>query len=393
LIDSIDEDMKPWYWIVLMILGLFAVSCSRSPEKNTQDNYELPSFRSYRNQISAFKQATGPRDWVFPDDFGAHPNYETEWWYYTGNLESQSGKRFGYQLTFFRRALSPAPTLPERTSSWATDQIYMAHFAVSDINDEKHYDFERYSRGAVGLAGTKASPFEVWLDDWQVSQISNDQFRLSAKQDQIKLELILQDVKGLVFHGDQGYSQKGPDPGDASYYFSQTRLETNGEVKTTNGSYAVSGLSWMDHEFSTSALSEGQIGWDWFSIQLGNNQEIMLFQIRRNDGSVDPRSSGTIIDTDGQPLSLQKKDFEIKILKTWQSPDSEVEYPSKWRIEIPDHNLILELDPSLENQEMNLSITYWEGAVDVSGTKSGIPIEGRGYVELTGYGDSLEGGF
>jgi predicted secreted hydrolase len=351
------------------------------------------SLLSEVNIPSGFQQADKRKTLSFPADFGPHPDYQTEWWYYTGNLETDTGRHFGYQLTFFRRALVPSGERQIRDSAWASDQVYMAHFAVSDTASGDHYPYERFSRGAAGLAGAGAEPFQVWLENWQVQQIDSDHYHLIAQQDGIEVDLLLQDEKGPILHGDQGYSQKGDQAGNASHYFSQTRLVSTGRIEIDGEQFFVDGLSWMDHEYSTSALSSGQIGWDWFSIQLDEGSELMLFQIRRADGSIDSYSSGTLIDPDGSTHSLGVQDFNIKSGRTWRSPNTGAEYPVQWEIYIPEYDLDLSLTPYMLDQEMDLSFTYWEGAVEVSGTYRGRRIQGRGFVEMTGYAASMEGEF
>lgn len=381
------------YWIGIAGLAaalLFLVIRSASRLKT-----QLPAS-SLISEVSppvGFQRAEAPLDWDFPKDFGPHPDYHTEWWYYTGNLESDQGDRFGYQLTIFRRALRPAEDRTDRESTWATEQIYMGHFALSDQSAGQHYGFERFSRGAAGLAGAQSEPYRVWIEDWQVSRSAAGEYQLIAEQDGIKLDLILKDLKGPILHGDQGYSQKGPDQGNASHYYSQTRMQTSGSIQTNTGSYQVSGLSWKDHEFSTIALSSGQVGWDWFSIQLDDGSELMVFQIRREDGSIDPYSSGTLIDPSGDVVSLAQVDFEIQVEDSWSSPESGARYPSQWRVIVPSANLELLIQPILADQEMNLSYAYWEGAVDVQGTLAGNDVSGSGYVEMTGYASSFEGEF
>lgn len=358
-----------------------------------QPQFPLSNLILASGQPSGFQRAEGPRVWDFPTDMGPHPSYQTEWWYYTGNLESEQGAHFGYQLTFFRRALLPEGDRVARQSAWGAEQVYMAHFALSDIEAGEHYAFERFSRGAAGLAGAQAAPYQVWLENWQVSQLSDGTYRLSVRQGEIVVDLQLEDLKGPILHGDRGYSQKGPEIGNASYYYSQTRLRSSGRVQTPAGSYQVKGLSWKDHEFSTSALSEGQVGWDWFSLQLDDGSELMVFQIRREDGSLDPHSSGTWISANEEVSPLVDEEFDIQVEDKWRSPNSGADYPSKWRLEIPGLAIILEVEPYLPDQEMNVSYVYWEGAVKVSGTVRGERISGSGYVELTGYAGSIAGEF
>jgi predicted secreted hydrolase len=341
----------------------------------------------------AYTRATAPTKLQFPDDFGAHPDYQTEWWYYTGNLDTPDSRHFGYQLTFFRRALAPPGETPQRTSDWAANQAYMAHFAFTDVSAGKHRSFERISRGAAGLAGAQANPYQVWLEDWSVEETSPGEYHLVARQDDLVLDLRLNDLKGPILHGEQGYSRKGLEPGNASYYYSQTRLQTDGMVNVGGIEFPVTGLSWKDHEYSTSALSPGQVGWDWFAIQLDDRSELMVFQLRREDGSIDPYSSGTLISPDGNTRSLGKDDFSIQVLEDWESPVSGAVYPSRWRLDVPSASLSLEISPYLADQEMDVSYNYWEGAVKVSGKNGDQPVSGNGYVELTGYADSLSGEF
>ncbi len=325
---------------------------------------------------------------------GPHPDYQTEWWYYTGNLQTPEGDHFGFQLTFFRRALlPPAQRSPDRESDWAFDQVYLAHFALSDVRRGDFYAFERFGRGAAGVAGAQANPYQVWLESWNVTQTGENTYLLEAQQGDVQLELSLVDTKGPVLQGSQGYSQKGPDPGNASFYVSQTRLAASGTVTLGGDRYPVSGFSWMDHEYSTSALSEGQVGWDWFSIQLDNNTELMLFYLNREDGSVDPFSSGTLIFPDGRTQALTRADFTITPTGTWRSPHSDAVYPSGWRVNVPGHDISLEIQPHQKDQELNLTYTYWEGAVRVSGQFGTTPVAGHGYVELTGYSGTMAGEF
>jgi predicted secreted hydrolase len=345
------------------------------------------------DDTDGFARAEAPRQLSFPQDHGPHADYQTEWWYYTGNLATANGRRFGYQLTFFRRALAPHGKRQERASNWGADQVYMAHFTLTNVAGERFQAYERLSRGAAGLAGAQTAPFRVWLEDWSVEEIGPDGYRLSAAQEGISLELDLLDVKGPILQGDRGYSRKGPEPGNASYYYSLTRLQTDGKVQVGKDQYSVSGLSWMDHEYSTSALSVGQAGWDWFSIQLDDRSELMAFQIRREDGTVDPFSSGMYIAADGSTTPLTKDDMEIVVEGTWRSPHTGAEYPSRWKLHILPLNLTLTLTPHLADQELNVSYSYWEGAVQASGQRLGVAVSGNGYVELTGYAKSMSGKF
>ncbi len=325
-----------------------------------------------------FKRANELREFKFPKDFGPHPEFQTEWWYYTGNLSSKDGRDFGYQLTFFRRALSPDEI--ERESNWGTNQIYFAHFALADINSGKFYSSERWSRGAAGLAGSQSDPFRAWIDNWSISG-DEKKIELKAIDGTVSIELNLESMKPIVLQGDKGLSQKSSEVGNASYYFSQTRINSSGTIVVDGQKFEVTGLSWLDREWSTSALGENQEGWDWFSIQLDDRREIMLYQLRLKNGGIDPFSSGSFIEKDGTVKHLNADDFEIVVLDTWKSPETGILYPSKWKVTIPEQDIELTVTPLLNNQELLLSFNYWEGAVKVSGDG----ISGKGYVELTGY--------
>jgi predicted secreted hydrolase len=233
----------------------------------------------------------------------------------------------------------------------------------------------------------------VWLEDWSAEEVEPNLVRLRAAQDDLAIDLLLTDRKGPVVQGDGGYSQKGPKPGNASYYYSQTRLDSSGMVQVGDTLYQVDGLSWMDHEFSTSALAPDQVGWDWFALQMDDGNELMVFQIRKANGSVDPFSSGTLVAPDGSTRHLSRDDFQIRVGDTWRSPRSGATYPARWTVEVPAVSLTLELGPYLADQELNVSYAYWEGAVRISGEQAGSAISGSGYVEMTGYAGSMQGQF
>ena len=215
----------------------------------------------------------------------------------------------------------------------------------------------------------------------------------ARQADDVDLDLTLSASKEPILHGDAGYSRKGADPGNASYYYSYTRLRSEGDLRVGDEQKSIEGWSWMDHEWSTSALGEGQVGWDWFSIQLDNDWELMAFQLRDADGTIDPFSSGTLIGPDGETIHLGANDFEIEVQDVWRSPEDGAQYPGGWRLRVPSAELTLELKPLVEDQEMLLSTRYWEGAVEARGEQEGNPVAGFGYVELTGYAGSMEGRF
>ncbi|HBB35985.1 MAG TPA: hypothetical protein DDZ80_30580 [Cyanobacteria bacterium UBA8803] len=338
-----------------------------------------------------FKRVFGPSEIVFPRDLGGHEDYQTEWWYYTGNLESTTGSPFGFQLTIFRRGLTPViqPVSTDNRSDWRTNQVYFAHFTISDIANKAFYPAERFSRGAAGLAGAQAVPYRVWLQDWSFTEIAPGQVRLVAKTDQVALDLVVKETLPPILQGDRGYSAKSSEPGNASYYYSIVRQETTGKVTVKGESFEVKGLTWKDHEYSTSSLSGDDVGWDWFSLQLDNDTALMLYLLRRKDGTIESVSSGSFITADGTVERLNKTDWQVEVLDTWKSPTSKAKYPAKWRIAIPKLELNLAGQSLIPNQELNLSTTYWEGAVNFQGTQAGKPVQAQGYVEMTGYANTL----
>ena len=340
-----------------------------------------------------FARVLEPMTFQFPRDHGAHPEYQIEWWYYTGNLHTDDGRAFGYQLTFFRFALTPQ--MPERTSHFATNQVYMAHFAITDAANNEYFCFERRSRGAGGLAGATGDPtYKAWLEDWSATETGPGVMHLHVPstsdsiemEPQIGLSLNLRQTRLPILQGDRGLSQKGHESGNATYYYSLVGLETAGEFTINGETVAVNGISWMDHEFGTSFLGEGFVGWDWFSLQLEDSITLMLYCLRRPDQSCDPETfEGTFVYPDGRQLRIGTKDFTLTPTHQWTSPESGATYPSGWQITFPELNISLQVEPLIPNQEFRASFTYWEGAVQVRGQVNGAAVGGHGYVELTGY--------
>jgi predicted secreted hydrolase len=336
---------------------------------------------------AGFEKAIEPREFVFPEDHGPHPGFRNEWWYITGNLDGDDGRRFGFELTIFRFALTPS--LPAARSGWRSNQVYIAHFAVTDADREQFFAAERFSRGALGLAGAQASPFRVWIEDWEIvaaEPATPERWRLRASDPGFSLDLELAAAKPPVLNGDAGLSQKSAEAGNASYYYSMTRWLTRGSLQLDDDTFRVSGLSWLDREWSTSALGADQLGWDWFALQLSDGSDLMFYNLRKLDGSQDEHSAGTWIDGDGISLHLDRDDVEITVTDTWESPEGGI-YPSAWTLRAPVQGLDLRIRPVMADQELFTTVRYWEGAVDVEGHRHGAPIEGRGYVELTGYAE------
>jgi predicted secreted hydrolase len=336
---------------------------------------------------AGFTRALNPRIFQFPEDHGPHPGYQTEWWYFTGNLSTAQGRSFGYQLTFFRMAL--APQAPARDSHWGTDQLYMAHFALSDVDGNRFIFAERFSRAALGLAGAGGEPLSIWLENWSASQTAASPWsmKLVAADGTASLDLDLTSIKKVILNGEEGLSRKGRAAGNASYYYSIPRLATRGTLSVAGKRYEVSGLSWLDREWSTSALAGDQAGWDWFAIQLDDGRDLMYYQLRKKDGSADPFSAGTLSVPDGSRRRLTSAEVQLKPTDWWTSAASGTRYPAKWRITVPGEGLDLEVIPRLANQELLTSFRYWEGAVTVRAV-AGSALGGKGYLEMTGYGAS-----
>ena len=268
----------------------------------------------------AYTRVDKPREFIFPADHGPHDEYRTEWWYFTGNINDGRKHHFGYQLTFFR--FRPKAEETRGPSRWRPEQFYMAHFALTDINNEKIHTFERFSRGAAGLAGANSGKLHVWLDDWSAAATSRETFPLHirAREDRIALGLTLQQGKAVVLHGEDGVSVKNDEPGNASHYYSYTRMPTEGRISVGDKTYTVRGNSWMDREWSSSALGDEQLGWDWFALQLSNEHELMYYRFRRTDNAVDRFSYGAVVLPDGQVDTLGFDQVELDILDTWSSP-------------------------------------------------------------------------
>ena len=328
----------------------------------------------------------------FPRDHGNHEQFQTEWWYFTGHVSDSSGRRFGYELTFFRRGID-SPQVWSNPSKWAIRHVYLAHFALTDELADQFRVAEKISRSGIHKAGAQTNVLDVWIDQWSVRAVSPDhlQFRLQAKAQEFSIDLVVESEKPPVIHGPHGVSYKGAKADQTSHYYSLTRLETVGSVEIDGETMAVEGLSWMDHEFGSGELGDNLVGWDWFSLQLDNEHEIMAYGLRRTDGLFDPASSGTLVYPNGSSKALALNDLEISVNQHWTSPATGARYPHHWSFSIPSMQIELTLAPRMSNQELitahSTGVTYWEGAIDVTGQWQGRDIYGQGYVELTGYAE------
>ena len=333
----------------------------------------------------------------FPQDHFSHPAFQTEWWYYTGNVETAEGRRFGFELTFFRQGV---PEQPTGDSPWDIDHLYLAHLALSDLEGNRFFKTERLNRAGPGLAGVAAEQGRIWNGNWEVRWLEPSEplgrQRLRAIAEEFELEFELTPAKPPVIHGRDGVSQKGEGLGKASHYVSFTRLLVEGKIGLGGERHNVAGVAWMDHEFSTGSLGRGQVGWDWMSIQLEDNSELMLYRIRREDGSTDPHSSGTYVDAEGRAERLEWTDIQMAGGRTWRSAATSGVYPVAWRVAVPSLDIELECRTSLDTQEVVAERggpSYWEGAVQFEGRRGGKTIRGVGYLEMTGYDKPLRIGF
>ena len=377
--------MKKWFYPLIVCCLLSA--CEKAPEKDAFDlNNALGGVAA-----EGFARVTEPRQFSFPADHVSHPDFRNEWWYVTGNLKSDTGQHFGYQVTFFRNAISPQQ--PETSSAWATNQIWMAHVALTDIASGQHYHDQRLARGAAGMAGQSNAPFKVWLEDWQLVGGAAGDFpwTIQVEAEAFSLDLQIKPQKPAVLQGENGLSQKSSAPGNASYYYSFTRLQTSGAIQLKPQAAAkqkaqkipVAGNSWLDREWSTSALGDDQAGWDWFSLQLEDGNDLMYYRMRKKSGGTDRHSAGKWVAKDGQMQALNFKQVELQPLRHWKF-DGGREYPVVWEMRIPELDKHWRVEALVDDQLMQTSITYWEGAVKVVNVADR-SLLGYGYLEMSGY--------
>lgn len=343
-----------------------------------QDSARLDASGLLTADAEDFKRVTGPEPLAFPDDHGLHPGYRNEWWYFTGNLDTDRGP-MGFQFTLFRFALDPGP---EFDSHWQAEAVWMVHLALSDDATAGFHSSERIARGSAGLAG--AEPERWWLRDWQVTAIDNG-WRLEAGTESFAIELDMEMTRPIVLQGDDGYSRKGPDPGNASSYYSVTRLASSGRIRIGQEWHKAEGTAWLDREWGSSQLGEDLAGWDWFALQLDDGRDVMVYRLRRHEGTASPFSAGVVVQPDGQTHHLNHDDFTATEQRWWRDEDRH-RWPVEWRVDIPAENLALIVEPLFDQQRWSGSIIYWEGAIRVVDAGSGEQV-GRGYLELSGYAE------
>jgi len=347
-----------------------------------------------------FEVARAPLAFSWPRDHAAHPGYRTEWWYYTGHVKTREGRRFGYELTFFRIGLRPGDPKPGPTQSrWRGNQLFPAHFAVTDERGRTFFHAERFAREALGMGFASANTLDVRVDDWflrgaPAGRPERERMVMHAADDpprgRIAIDFVQLPEKPPAVHGSGGISRKALCASCASHYYSYSRLRTTGTLTIGGARLAVDGISWMDHEFGSDELQRGQAGWDWFSLQLADGRDVMLYLLRNRDGSVTPQSSGSLIERDGSVRYLPRGAFVVDPTGSWKSPHTGADYPSGWRIRVPSARLDVSLRPTVLDQELAASagVSYWEGAVDVRDSASA-RLLGVGYAELTGYAGAV----
>jgi predicted secreted hydrolase len=347
-----------------------------------------------------FAQVLEPHVFEFPRDHGPHPGFRQEWWYVTGNLDATTGERFGFELTFFRFALAPpiadAPAARAQAahgdeSRWRSREIYMAHFAITDVSRKQFRFTQKLSRGAAGLAGAQTPPLRVWIDDWSLGAAAaadDAHWSLRAAENGYELTLDARALLQPVLNGDKGLSRKSSEPGSASYYYSIPRVAVRGRLVRDGKPVDVQGLAWVDREWGSGTLSKSEQGWDWFALQLKDGSTLMFYALRNHDGSRDPNSAGTWVNAAGQSRALSNDDVQIEVADYWTNPRGE-RYPSRWHLRVPVIGIDVHVRPVLPNQELAVLARYWEGAVDVTGASAGQKVDGRGYVELVGYAKAV----
>jgi predicted secreted hydrolase len=370
------------FWLLLLLAMMLLVACKSEPPTPP----ERPTLTRTLGTATGtgFDEITAPLNLQFPRDHGAHPHHRVEWWYVTARLQAADGRRFGAQFALFRYALRPEDVAMRQ--DWRSGQIYLAHAAITDIDGQRFRFDEQSARGAAGVAGAEHVPFRAWLGDCSIGAQSASAFlplRLKCGGSDFGYDLVLSGADTPVLHGEQGYSQKS-DQGSASAYYSYPQLSASGELWIDATRHQVSGKAWYDHEWTSGVLADDQVGWDWFSLRLSDGSALMLFNIRRADGSLASRR-GTLIEADGSVRALAECDVDVRPNGDWTSPHSGVRWPLRWTLSSKSLDLQLDIVPVRDDQEFDGAVRYWEGAIDASGQRNGKSVRAEGYLELTGY--------
>jgi predicted secreted hydrolase len=349
-----------------------------------------------RDDAGDWERVRAPLALAWPRDHGSHPRFRTEWWYATGELADDAGRAFGFELTIFRQGLDArAPSAGE--SALRPRQVFAAHLAIVDVQAAKLRFAQRVRRGAAGLAGANEDDLHAWVEDWRIDRTPEGTLRLHAldRERSIALDVELAPEGALVQHGPDGISRKGDGDGNASAYVSWVRSRTRGTLHIgalEGAGVAVTGESWFDHEWGTSALGPDVIGWDWFGLRFTDGRALMLYRLRTADGASANASAGTLIERDGSQRSLRAADFRVEPLRRFPSAATHASYPVEWKVAVPSAGIECRVAARVDDCEIDarasVGTIYWEGPVAVSGSAVG-----SGYLELTGYAGSLAGRF
>ncbi|MEZ9482076.1 lipocalin-like domain-containing protein [Vibrio splendidus] len=369
---------------VLTLAVLFLLGCEESTQPSAQNMGSILGTETQTENETAIDQAQFSPvvkgiDITFPADHQAHPDFRHEWWYLTANLIDEEGNALGVQWTQFRFASAPQDSgNGNKKTAWQSQQIYMAHSAVT--TGDKHYADEKWSRNRAELAGVSASPFRVYLDDWQWTSTTDDLFpaTLVANSDQFGYSLKLTNNAPYQKQGEQGYSTKSSDGKVASYYYSQPFIDVSGEVTIDGITHQVSGKGWIDREWSSQFLLDSQQGWDWFALRLSDETSLVVFQLRNSTTGKASYSHAKLMNQDGSGITIKQQDISLTAIK--QTKIDVSDYPTKWQVSIPTQQIELTVSALNPNAKMPLSVPYWEGPIMIKGSHSG-----AGYMELTGY--------
>jgi len=368
---------------VLSALLTLLLACQQEVAQTTSSTISVAQALGGDVDVG-FARALAEREFTFPADHGSHPEFRNEWWYFTGHLQDEDRNTFGFQATFFRIGLMAE--LVERPSAWATKQLWMAHAAITDVAADRHLETQRLSRGNPGMAGIQDQPLQLWIDNWTLhANPANGGFpwQLSVRSEEFSFDLQLDQHKPIVLNGENGLSRKSANPGNASYYYSVSRLASQGTLISDGQQRRVSGTAWLDREWSTSALDDDQQGWDWFSLQFDSGDDLMFYQLRRKNGEPHPFSSGTWNSSAGKSQRLDASKIHCQVMEYWQASDGR-RYPVRWRVRYADIAGDWIIQAAVNDQVMNTLVVYWEGLVNIIDTASGQRV-GHGYLEMTGY--------
>ena len=390
--------MTPFRFCVAVLFAIAVAAAHGAPAHATGS----PGSAGARDPASQAGRVVPGYPFRFPRDHFGHPEFESEWWYYTGNLFTASGRHFGFELTFFRRSRAiggSRASVEAPPSAWDLDQVYLAHFAITDTDDERHVIHERLNRAGPGIAGADAERRRIWNGNWSVEWRSGDEARpvqaLAAMHRDAALHLVLEPRKPVVVHGREGVSRKvAGDPRAVSHYLSFTRMAAAGTLTMEGEAFAVTGSAWMDHEFFSDYLTEHKVGWDWMSVQLDDGADLMLFGIRDAQGGYGPDTFGTFVDAGGGAHPIEPGGVAFRPGRRWRSAATGAVYPVEWQVAVPGLDLRLDVRPRLDAQEVftgqGILPAYWEGAVRFTGERRGRPVAGVGYLEMTGYAGKLD---